>query len=294
MGQNEVAINAAKQSLMTYGIGSGGTRNISGTSHLLVELENEMTDLHEKEAALIFTSGYVANEGAISSFAKIIPNLTIFSDQNNHASIISGIRNSRLQKEIFRHNDTGHLESLLSKYPKTHPKIIIFESIYSMNGNFANIKEICNVAKKYNALTYLDEVHAVGLYGKRGAGLSAELNLQNQVDIIQGTFAKAYGCIGGYISSSKEIVDAIRCNASGFIFTTSLPPAIISAILCNVKYLKENSSERSLHQEVVRQTKKMLITNGIDIIKNDSHIISIKIGNATRAKQISNKLLDDW
>jgi 5-aminolevulinate synthase len=292
MSQNKDAIDQSIAATKSFGLGSGGTRNISGTSSLIVELENEMANLHNKEAALVFSSGYVANDASITALAKIMPNLVVFSDQKNHASIIAGIKNSRLEKNIFKHNDLDDLEELLQKYPKSQPKIILFESVYSMDGDFGLIKEICDLAKKYNALTYIDEVHSVGLYGKKGGGISEELNLENELDIIQGTFAKSYGCIGGYIAGSKEMIDAIRSNSSGFIFTTSLTPAVIAANLANVRHLKTSSFERSQHHLQVAKTKEALKNAGIKIVDNQSHIISIVIGNAKQAKTISDNLLN--
>jgi len=294
MGQNAVAIDEAVAALKSHGLGSGGTRNISGNHHLTVELEKEVAKLHDKEAALVFVSGYLANDTTITTLAKIIPDLIIFSDQKNHASIISGIKNSRLEKQVFRHNDMEHLEELLKKYPTAKPKIIIFESVYSMDGDFGKVQEIIDLAKKYNALTYIDEVHGVGLYGQHGGGLSEELGLADQIDIIQGTFAKAYGCIGGYISASAKITDAIRCNASGFIFTTSLPPVISAGIISNLRYLKESSFERKIHQEQVKKLKAALKEAGIKVMENKSHIISVVIGSAAKAQKISKKLLQEF
>jgi 5-aminolevulinate synthase len=292
MSQNQTAINQSIEATKSFGLGSGGTRNISGTSSLIVELESEVASLHNKEAALVFSSGYVANDASITALAKIMPNLVIFSDHKNHASIICGIKNSRLEKNIFKHNDLNDLEKLLKKYPASQPKIIIFESVYSMDGDLGLVKEICELAKKYNALTYIDEVHSVGLYGKRGGGISEELDLEDNLDIIQGTFAKSYGCIGGYIAGSKEMIDAIRSNSSGFIFTTSLTPATIAANLANVRHLKTSSLERGQHHIQVKKTKEALKNAGIKIVDNQSHIISIVIGNAKKAKIISDNLLD--
>ena len=294
MGQNPEAIAAATKALRFYGTGSGGTRNISGTNKPLVDLEKEVAKLHNKEAALVFVSGYLANDTTITTLAKIIPDLVIFSDQKNHASIISGIRNSRLEKQVFRHNDTLHLEELLKKYPSERPKIIIFESVYSMDGDFSKVAEVIKLAQKYQALTYIDEVHAVGLYGKTGAGLSEELGLANQIDIIQGTFAKAYGCIGGYIAASEKITKAIRSNAAGFIFTTSLPPVVTAAILANLQHLKNSSAERKLHQEKVQKLKSALKKAGIKIVENQSHIVSVVIGDASKAAEVSKKLLQEF
>lgn len=294
MGQNQETIEASISSLKQYGLGSGGTRNISGTNKPMVELEEIVANLHGKESALVFVSGYVANDATIQALAKIIPNLVIFSDQKNHASIISGINNSRLKKHIFRHNDLDDLEKLLQQYRLEDPKIIIFEAVYSMDGDFGEVEKISNLAKKYNALTYIDEVHGVGLYGKTGAGLCQELGLENEIDIIQGTFAKAFGVIGGYIAGKKEIIDAVRLSASGFIFTTSLPPVITTAIAQNIKYLQKNNKERKKLHENVKKAKASILKAGIDIIKNESHIISIKIGDAKKAQEVSKKLLNDF
>lgn len=294
MGQNKEAILQAKKALDLYGTGSGGTRNISGSNGVIFDLEKEIAKLHKKEAALTFVSGYLANSATIETLAKIIPDLVIFSDQKNHASIISGIKHSGLEKQIFRHNDMAHLEELLMNCSIEQPKIIIFESIYSMDGDFGKIQEIINLAQKYQALTYVDEVHAVGLYGNTGAGLCEEFGLSDKIDIIQGTFAKAYGVIGGYIAGASQIIDAIRSNAAGFIFTTSLPPAVSSSILANVRHLQASSSERKIHQEKVKKLKNLLLDAGIKIVENKSHIISIVIGDAAKAKAISQKLLTDF
>jgi 5-aminolevulinate synthase len=294
MGQKPETIAKAIEVLNSYGIGSGGTRNISGTHHEMVKLENLVAKLHGKESGLVFVSGYVANNATIQSLAKIIPDLVIFSDQKNHASIISGIKNSNLTKEIFKHNNENHLEELLKKYPKKRPKLIIFESVYSMDGDFGKIQEFCNLAKKYNAFTYIDEVHSVGIYGKTGAGLAEELKLQNEVDIIQGTFGKAYGVIGGYIAGKKEVIDAIRLTASNFIFTTSLPPVITAASFENVNYLRNNSSERNLMKKKVQKIKELLKEKNIEIVENNSHIISVKISGAQKVKNISKRLLEEF
>jgi len=294
MGQNPQAIAEAKNALDLYGIGSGGTRNISGTSHILIELENIIASVHDKEGACLFASGYVANDASIQALAKILPDLIIFSDQKNHASIISGINNSKAKKHIFKHNDPDDLENLLKQYPLESNKIIIFESVYSMDGDFGKIAEIINLAKKYQSLTYIDEVHAVGLYGSRGGGLSQELNLANDIDLIEGTFAKGFGAIGGYIAGDKIVIDAIRSLASGFIFTTSLPPAIASAIISNVKHLQNSNSERENLHRNVKKLKSLLKINNINFVDNQSQIISIRIGNALLAQKISQKLLEDF
>ena len=294
LGQRQEAIKEAVETAQNFGIGAGVTRNISGTNHHLVELEEELARLHNKESALVFTSGYMANSASIETLAKIIPDLVIFSDAKNHASIISGIRNSRLEKNIFKHNDISHLEELLQKYDINQPKIIIFESVYSMDGNFAKIAKILELAKKYYALTYIDEVHAVGLYGDNGAGLAREVGLDQKIDIIQGTLAKAYGSMGGYIAGSKEIIDAIRSYASGFIFTTAIPPMIASAARSNIKYLKENKDLQILHRQKVEKLKIALKRESIEILENDSHIILIIIGCPVKCKKISKILLEDY
>jgi 5-aminolevulinate synthase len=293
LGQNKEAINAAIEAAKCFGIGSGGTRNISGTSQTLIELEKEIADLHNKEAGLVFTSGYVANDATITALAKIIPDLVVFSDQKNHASIITGIKNSCLEKQIFLHNDMEDLERLLKLYPADKPKIIIFEAVYSMDGHIGKAVEICELARKYNALTFIDEVHAVGIYGKNGGGISQELNVSDKIDIIQGTFGKAFGGIGGYIAASKTIVDAVRSYGSGFIFTTSMPPMVAAAIVSNIRYLKNSDVERKIHQEKVAKLKAKLAEQNIKIIDNNSHIISIIIGDAALSKKVSQILLDE-
>ncbi len=294
LGQNNEAINAAIEAAKSFGIGSGGTRNISGTNQPLIELEKEVASLHNKEAALVFTSGYVANDATITTLAQIIPDLVVFSDQKNHASIITGIKNSRLEKRIFLHNDMDDLERLLKLYPLEQPKIIIFEAVYSMDGHIGKAVEICYLAKKYNALTFIDEVHAVGIYGKNGGGISQELNVSDKIDIIQGTFGKAFGSIGGYIAASKTIVDAIRSYGSGFIFTTSMPPMVAAAITHNIRHLKNSDQQRKIHQEKVTKLKTKLVEKNIKIIDNNSHIISIIIGDAALSKKISKTLLDEY
>jgi 5-aminolevulinate synthase len=294
MGQRPAAIDEAIKALKCYGIGAGGTRNISGTNHEIIELEKEVAKLHGKTSALAFISGYVANDATIQTLAKIIPDLVIFSDQKNHASIISGIRNSRLEKQIFRHNDLAHLEELLKNFSKTQPKIIIAESVYSMDGDFGKIAGIVDLAKKYSALTYIDEVHGVGLYGNSGGGLCQELGLADEIDIVQGTFAKAFGTIGGYIAAEAEIIDAIRSIASGFIFTTALPPVIAAASLANIRHLQKSSAEREKMQQNVVKLKSELQKIGVRIVENSSHIISVKIGDAARAREVSKRLLAEF
>jgi len=294
MGQNPPAISQAKKALEDYGIGSGGTRNISGNSSPIPDLEKTVANLHHKESGLVFSSGYVANDGAIQALVKIIPDLIIFSDAKNHASIIAGVRNSGAKKHVFRHNDLNHLEELLKNYDLSHPKLIVFESIYSMDGDFGKIVEIVEIAKKYQALTYIDEVHAVGLYGESGAGLSEQLAIQNQIDIIQGTFAKGFGSVGGYITSSRIIIDAIRSYASNFIFSTSIPPSIAVASKVNVEHLAKSKIERQKLFTNVAEVRKRLLQNKINIFENNSHIISLRIGDAKKAKIISQKLLENF
>jgi 5-aminolevulinate synthase len=294
MGQNNSTIDKVIESLKSYGIGAGGTRNISGNNIEIVRLEKKLANLHDKESALSFTSGYVANDATIQALAKIIPDLVIFSDEKNHASIISGIRHSRLKKHIFKHNDINDLENLLKIYPKETPKIIIFESVYSMDGDFGDVLNIVKLAKKYGCLTYIDEVHGVGLYGEKGAGRAEELKINSEIDIIQGTFGKAFGVVGGYITAKSEIIDAIRSISSGFIFTTALPPIIATAVLENINYNIEHAELRYKLHDNVKKIKLQLVANNIDIVSNDSHIISIKIGSATKAKEISQILLEKF
>lgn len=294
MGQNPQAIEAGIKALKSFGIGSGGTRNISGTNGAITLLEKKLSELHKKAAALTFISGFVANDATIQALAKIIPDLVIFSDEKNHASIIAGIKNSGLEKHIFRHNDVVHLEELLKKFPPQKPKIIIFESVYSMDGDFGKIAEICALAKKYDALTFIDEVHGVGLYGATGAGLCEQLGLSNQVDIIQGTFAKSFGTIGGYIAAAQEIIDAIRSTAAGFIFTTALPPVIAAATIANISHLQKSAVEREKLQQNVARLKSELKKIGAEIVENKSHIISVRIGDAAKARAISARLLQEF
>ena len=248
-GQNQEVIEAGAEAMHRMGAGSGGTRNISGTHHVLVELERELADLHGKPAALVFTSGYVSNAATLSTLAKMLPGCVIFSDALNHASMIDGIRQSGARKMIFRHNDLAHLEELLQSVPRETPKLIAFESVYSMDGDIAPIAAICDLADKYGAMTYLDEVHAVGLYGSHGGGVSEREGLADRLTVIEGTLAKAFGCLGGYITGSEALVDAVRCNAPGFIFTTSLPPAVAAAALASVRHVRQNDWLRKKHQE---------------------------------------------
>ncbi len=293
MSQHPKVIKALCDSANSVGVSAGGTRNISGTHVAIDELECELKDLHKQEKALVFTSGYIANQSAIGAIGKIIPDCVIFSDADNHASIIHGIRESKLEKHIFKHNDVEHLRELISLYSKEKPKLIIFESVYSMSGSVAPFKEIIDIAEEFNAMTYLDEVHAVGMYGNEGEGMAGACGFADKIDIIQGTLGKAFGVIGGYIASKSCIIDAIRSIASGFIFTTTLPPCIAAAATASIKHLRQNKIEREKHQEVVMKTKKALMASGIQCMSSDTHIIPVFIGNAELSSVISQQLLNE-
>lgn len=290
-GQNPAVIEAAVEATRHMGSGSGGTRNISGTHHVLVELEEELANLHRKPAALVFTSGYVSNSATLSTLAKLMADCVIFSDELNHASMIDGIRQSGAEKQIFRHNDVAHLESLLQAQPFNRPKLIAFESVYSMDGDVAPIAEICDLADKYGAMTYLDEVHAVGLYGKRGGGISERETLADRITLIEGTLAKAFGCLGGYITGSRALVDAVRSHASGFIFTTSLPPGVAAGALASVRYVKKHDELRERHQERSTRMKKLLSDAGLPVMPSETHIVPILVGCPTRARQMTDLLM---
>ena len=294
MSQNQVVLDSMTNALKKVGAGSGGTRNISGTNHYHVLLERELCYLHQKEAALLFNSGYLANQATLSTLGKKIPNCIFFSDEKNHASMIQGIKNSGAKKVIFKHNNLDDLEKNLKKFPKSQPKIIAFESVYSMDGDFSPIKSICSLAQKYNALTFLDEVHAVGIYGERGAGVAERDKVMDEVDIIQGTLAKAFGVIGGYITAKKETIDFVRSFSSGFIFTTSLPPCIAAGAYASIRHLKFSSSEREKLFKVVSDLKNALKKNNIPFIDNKSHIIPVIIGDPMLCKKASQMLLDDF
>lgn len=293
MSRHPKVMRAAMQSLKENGVGSGGTRNIGGNNYSVSELEKTIAELHNKEAGLVFTSGYISNDATLTALAGIIPNLVYFSDELNHASIISGIRNSKAPKYIYRHLDMNHLESLLQSVDPELPKMIVFESTYSMNGLISPVKEICALARKYNALTYIDEVHSVGLYGKCGAGIANMLGTEDRIDVIQGTLAKAYGIIGGYIAGRNSLIDAVRLTASGFIFTTSLPPVITDAARASINHLRESNLERERHQYIVGLVKKSLNDAGIEIYENQSHIIPIIIGDPELARQASSLLVEE-
>ena len=294
MSQNKMVLANMVDALKKVGAGSGGTRNISGTNHYHVLLERELCYLHQKESALLFNSGYLANQATLSTLGKKLPDCIFFSDEKNHASMIQGIKNSGAKKIIFKHNDLEDLERKLIKHSKCKSKIIAFESVYSMDGDFSQIKSICALAQKYNALTFLDEVHAVGIYGQRGAGVAEQQGVMDQVDIIQGTLAKAFGVIGGYISGKKETIDFIRSFSSGFIFTTSLPPCVAAGAYTSIRHLKFSSKERENLFKVVKEVKTLLRKNNIPFIDNNSHIIPVIIGNPILCKKASQILLDDF
>ena len=290
-GENPAVLKALSAAALEMGAGSGGTRNISGTHHLHVALERELADLHGKEAALLFTSGYISNSATLSLIGKLLPGCTIFSDELNHASMIDGIRQADCDKRIFRHNDMGHLEQLLRMADPNCPKLIAFESVYSMDGDFAPIAGICDLAERYGAMTYLDEVHGVGLYGPRGGGVSERDGQSHRITVIEGTLAKAFGCMGGYIAGSAALVDAVRCLAPGFIFTTSLPPAITAAALTSVRYVKAHNDLRERHQERARRLKSVLTQAGLPVMPSPSHIVPILVGCPARAKVIADRLM---
>ena len=294
MGQSDVVLKAMQDALSSAGAGSGGTRNISGTTVHHKRLENELASLHDKEACLLFTSAYVANDSALSTLSKLLPDLIIYSDELNHASMIEGIRRHDCERRIFRHNDVDHLRILLKADDPKVPKLIAFESIYSMDGDFAPIKEICDLAEEFSALTYIDEVHAVGMYGKTGGGLAEQENLLSRIDIINGTLAKAFGVMGGYIASSEKLCDALRSYAPGFIFTSSLPPAIAAGAAASVEHLKANHLLREQHQLQAKVLKARLKSVGLPIIDHGSHIIPVVVGDPIHTKKLSDMLLSDF
>lgn len=294
MGQHPDVLCAMQDTIATMGAGSGGTRNISGTHCKVVELEDTLAELHQKEAALVFTSGYIANEATLSTLGSVLKDCIIYSDSMNHASMIHGIRNSAAEKKIFRHNDVEHLESLLAASDRNAPKIIAFESVYSMDGDIGRMTEFCQLARKYNALTYLDEVHAVGMYGQHGAGMAEAEGIMDQIDIIQGTLAKAYGIMGGYITASRKLVDMIRSYAPGFIFTTSLPPALAAGANASIRHLMESQQERAEHQAAAQYLKDRLNETGIPHIENPTHIVPVLVGDAVKCKAASDMLIEEF
>ncbi|MEM7215211.1 MAG: 5-aminolevulinate synthase [Pseudomonadota bacterium] len=294
MGQNPTVLSAMKNAIDSCGAGAGGTRNISGTNHHHVLLEQELADLHGKEAALLFTSGYNSNWATLGTLGAQIPGCVIFSDANNHASMIEGIRHSKAEKRIWKHNDVEDLDRLLSEYGPEVPKIVAFESIYSMDGDIAPIEAICDVAEKHGALTYIDEVHAVGMYGPRGGGVTEQEGLAHRLDVIEGTLGKAFGVMGGYITASAELVDFIRSYSSGFIFTTALPPAIAAGACASIQHLKASQIERARHKERVQYVRKLLDKEGIPHQSNPGHIIPVMVKDPVKCKWISDLLLDNY
>lgn len=291
MAQHPKVIGAMVEAATRMGTGAGGTRNIAGTNHPLVELERELADLHNKPAALVFTSGYVSNETGISTIAKLLPNCLILSDALNHNSMIEGVRQSGSEKKIWRHNDLQHLEELLKAADPARPKLIVFESLYSMDGDIAPVHAICDLAKRYNAMTYCDEVHAVGMYGPRGGGICERDGAMERVDVIEGTLAKAFGCLGGYIATSEDVVDAVRSYAPGFIFTTALPPAICAAASAAIRHLKTSSWERERHQERAARVKAVLNAAGLPVMPSTTHIVPVLVGDPEKCKAASDLLL---
>ncbi len=294
MGQHPKVIAAMEEALHDVGAGSGGTRNIGGNTHYHVELEAELADLHGKDGALLFTSGYVSNEATLATLAKILPGCVIFSDELNHASMIAGIRNSGCEKRVWRHNDLHHLEQLLGEYGPNTPKLIAFESVYSMDGDVAPIAAICDLADKYNAITYCDEVHAVGMYGARGGGITERDDVANRVTVIEGTLGKAFGVMGGYIAADQKIVDVIRSYAPGFIFTTSLSPVLVAGVLASVRHLKASSEEREAQQAHAATLKRLFADAGLPVMMSETHIVPLMVGDPVKAKKISDILLAEY
>ncbi|MCC5996223.1 MAG: 5-aminolevulinate synthase [Oceanicaulis sp.] len=293
MGQSPCVTGAMKQAIDDVGAGAGGTRNISGTTNYHVELEHSLADLHQKEAALLFTSGYISNQATLATLGRILPGLIMFSDALNHASMIEGVRQSGCEKHVWRHNDVAHLEELLRAAPADAPKLIALESVYSMDGDIGPLEAVCDLADKYNALTYLDEVHAVGLYGLRGGGIAERDGLMDRFDIIEGTLGKAFGLMGGYIAADAEIVDAVRSWAPGFIFTTSLAPSIAAGARASVEYLKSAHHLREAHQERAAALKRRLAEAGLPVMDSQTHIVPVHVGDPVLCKRMTDALLDD-
>ncbi|HLH89736.1 MAG TPA: 5-aminolevulinate synthase [Xanthobacteraceae bacterium] len=292
MGQHPKVIGAMVETATRMGTGAGGTRNIAGNNHPLVELERELADLHGKEAALIFTSGYVSNETGIATIAKLLPNCLILSDALNHNSMIEGVRQSGAEKKIFRHNDMAHLEELL-RAAGDRPKLIVFEGLYSMDGDVAPVKTICDLAERYAAMTYIDEVHAVGMYGPRGGGIAEREGVMHRIDVCEGTLAKAFGCLGGYIAGSADLIDAVRSYAPGFIFTTALPPPVCAGATAAIRHLKTSSFERERHQERAARTKAVLGAARLPVMPSDTHIVPVLVGDPEKCKAASDMLLEE-
>jgi 5-aminolevulinate synthase len=292
MSQHPRVIGAMVETATRMGTGAGGTRNIAGTNHPLVELEHELADLHGKEAALVFTSGYVSNETGIATIARLLPDCLILSDAWNHNSMIEGVRQAGCERQIFRHNDCDHLEALLAAADPARPKLIVFESLYSMDGDLAPINRICDLAERYRAMTYLDEVHAVGMYGPRGGGQAELQGVMSRVDVCEGTLAKAFGCLGGYIAGKSAVIDAVRSYAAGFIFTTALPPPICAAATAAIRHLKVSTWERERHQDRAARVKATLVAAGLPVMASDTHIVPVFVGEPDRCKAASDLLLE--